>query len=379
MREPLEKPRSPLADGRAFDSRVDLRDHGLLGLHAAAGNHAVASLLRGRAPPGLAPPAGRALVAQRSCASCAAAEREGVQAACCADVDERQSDSRSTSTATLQRFLPGMAGLPAQMLAAVRQDVVVLTSGDEFQVNEASALAAAGGRSITAYDLPTLVAELGKVDVPINRLIFVGHSGPSGNIYMGQDLTKATAVSLGQLAGALKGVVKKEFAPRSVQFKSCSLGAAGAQLDQLRKTLGAGDAEAPSCWRAVRTRGPITLTSKKGKFTITTSVQLDDLEKKFPGAKQRFDASFLKLVTGFGPMTDCVQGVPSGKKATDPDGIAALKEVYFKNGGYIIADFVNPTLDKTYKPGTSKCYKDLPVVSSKDYNPAMGCVLVRSS
>ncbi len=234
--------------------------------------------------------------------------------------------------------------------AAARTDVVLLgiDSATDLAWSKTIAPNAVIKKVKNADDM---AAALKSIMAPIGTLFIVLHGQPDGDL--GFETGGTTTFFLPSVvAGKLKGAVSPENAPTLVDFRGCNIGTSPKAMDQMRASLGAGGARGANCFVVVRTQGPITLEGQ----AITTPAQA----KKDPDV---FDQGLKKLINSFGQAQACI--------------LDRSPEAYFRAGGALVAEWVNPEESTSWDERYSKCFASLkpeaadPTKGREAYEPGL--------
>jgi hypothetical protein len=241
---------------------------------------------------------------------------------------------------------------------AAPKDVVLL--GIDTPIDKAWAdVTAPGATVVKAKNVNEMVAGLKKINFPIGTLFVILHGLPEGDLgFESGDTT--TYVLPSKMASALKGAIAPANAPQFVDFRGCSLGTSPDSMDQIRAAMGASAARGSNCVVVVQASGPIHI----GTSNITTAAQA-------ASQQQAFNTGLQKLIDSFGAAKDCILD-------TSP-------ESYFRAGGKMVAEWVNPEDETTFDKRKSKCFKSLqtekaePRKSKASFDPTIesNCKLVK--
>lgn len=218
----------------------------------------------------------------------------------------------------------------------VRKDVIVVLSSVKNTPlgKEASALAP-GVKPLRADSPQALAAVLKSVKEPIGTLYLVGHAIPSGDLAF--DTEDSLEFELpSTVAKALKGAIKPEFAPLTVDFRSCSIGQSPTAMDEIRASVGAGAALGGTCSMVVLDGGPVKLDGK----AITRPSQVTDANRA------DFEKGFKAQIAAFKDSKACL--------------IDSSQEGYFRSSGKLFAVWFSPEeVGTTFDSRKSVCYSTL--------------------
>lgn len=243
---------------------------------------------------------------------------------------------------------------------AEARDVALILSTDFDAKAEAAALSP-DAYVIVADSPEDLAKKLKKVNFPIKTLFIISHSLSSGDIaFQKGDETRFVMPS--ELAGALKDSIAPQNAPQLVDFRGCSVGAAPAEMDKIRSSLGAQAAVGGNCFMIMRANGPVLLNKKP----ITKPGQVT------ASNREAFQEGFQKLIESFGPAKHCI---------IDPS-----EKSYFRNNGRLVALWLTPEFSTEWNARKSRCYGalkpetvDPAKVNPDDVDPGLAgqCRLIR--
>jgi hypothetical protein len=132
---------------------------------------------------------------------------------------------------------------------AERRDLAFVLSKDVLA--DANALAP-GAQQVFANSTVTLAVELKKVNFPIRTLFIVGHGSPTGALTFGStDPFMGKSQEPEDVASAVRGRIRPEYSPETVDFRACNIGKNAKALEEYRVAFGAKEAIGASCFLSV--------------------------------------------------------------------------------------------------------------------------------
>ncbi len=219
-----------------------------------------------------------------------------------------------------------------------RQDIALLgegwTGGRELAI-----VLAHGGRVIRVNSVADAAQALAKIDAPIGTLYFVTHSTSDGALKFGKDegFTKAA-----DIAKKLKGSVPADKAPKTVDFRGCSVGNSPQAMEDIRTALGANSVVAGNCYAVIALSTPLKMGEKDHETEVTNALQVPKTSRrKF---EELYKATREKMVASVGSKTSCI--------------VTKSENDFFAAGGRFVALWFNSSFSGKWIKDKSVCYAD---------------------
>jgi hypothetical protein len=236
---------------------------------------------------------------------------------------------------------------PKEKKTVKHRDVALFT---DPLTRSAALVLTKGGKPEKVTSVDDLVAFLQSIDFPIRTLFVVAHSKPNAEIYF----PSGGWIEPEKLAVMIKGALKAEFAPRTLDFRGCSIGTSPSGMEKLRSAIGASSVIGSTCYVVILHSKPIKVGGKK----ITEKAHI-----KRKSVARVFRKLLAKQLGEFHDSKDCI--------------VDRSEKGYFLGGGRLVSIFVNKSFGKQYDSEASICFKDLPLTDLGDVVDAPGCKLLR--
>jgi hypothetical protein len=242
-----------------------------------------------------------------------------------------------------------------------RTDVAIVLDSDEQDMAEGRNYAQRVLRVTSAEDAKKQLKALG---VPIGTLYVVSHSNSAGEVKFESGIGTLSWVRVSDLGKELKGALAGDRAPLVVDFRGCKLGEAGGQLESFRQQVGAKTAQATNCFSFTQRLTPLDIDG----VDITQENQIPKGRERAFDAALRGQMNNMKAANGR-RVKDCLIGLARGETADR--NFVKIRQLYFRNGGNLIASWASPNYDETWQTG-SICTKDM----TESTNP---CKIVKTT
>ena len=255
-------------------------------------------------------------------------------------------------SAATQDLHAGVLQRQAAPPTEAKTDAAIVLAADSISWAEGGALAP---RVVRVESMAELCAKVDGIGQPIGTLFVISHADSSGVLRITGPSGIQIDLTMNDLAAALK---KCKRIPQVVDFRGCTVGAAGAEVDKFLDASGVAKAVSTDCAKRSARSTPITVAGIEAEAPSQgpTTTQ----------GKADFDNALLQrvkdLVADNGKrVSHCLIGFPS--RMPTRNDLPALRKLYWANKGRLVASWASPVNNGDWQEG-SRCMKDLTATTS---------------